>query len=238
MFRHYKHGTHRCLCQWQMWIAAWWIQYLQKLSSMHDCFSGPVRWLQIDSMVERLYSSKPKHGITYKARPTPMKAIYYIENGAHLSRLEPIAPKPAQERTEFMVCPISTFVCFDVLMDRCLGRMVGAVKRTASLQKTCYRNYTFIRPAIFYCIACGLCCMFVGIATSRRRCILSHARLVCMSVPALPLPVAARCMRRFLIQLYPALPASDVISFTHFLLSDKSARKLEVTCSFCKALLS
>lgn len=60
--------------------------------------------MQMESMVERLYTTKPNHGMTYKSRPKPMKAIYYIENGAHLSRLEPIPPKPAQERTDFMVC--------------------------------------------------------------------------------------------------------------------------------------
>lgn len=58
---------------------------------------------QMESMVERLYTAKPKHGMTYKAKPAPMKAVFYIENGAHLSRLEPIPPKPAQERTDFMV---------------------------------------------------------------------------------------------------------------------------------------
>lgn len=80
--------------------------------AMRDIYAGiayasviDMAWLpvQVESMVERLYSTKPNSGITYKARPKPMKAIFYIENGAHLSRLEPIPPKPAQERTEFMV---------------------------------------------------------------------------------------------------------------------------------------
>eukprot|EP00892_Ulva_mutabilis_P010633 jgi/Ulvmu1/7942/UM004_0175.1 len=56
---------------------------------------------EMESMVDRLYTTKTNTG-SYKSRPKPMKAIYYIENGAHLSRLEPIPPKPAQERTAFM----------------------------------------------------------------------------------------------------------------------------------------
>lgn len=79
--------------------------FWQSAKGEMDCTSFTCNFplAQIESMVERLYTTKPKHGATYKSRPTPMKAIFYIENGAHMSRLEPIPPKPAQERTDFMV---------------------------------------------------------------------------------------------------------------------------------------
>lgn len=60
--------------------------------------------LQMEAMVERLYTHHPPRGIQTKGRPKPMKMTCYIENGVHSYRLEEIAAKPNQERTDFMVC--------------------------------------------------------------------------------------------------------------------------------------
>jgi hypothetical protein len=53
--------------------------------------------------VERLYTHQLPRGIQHKGRPKPMKMTCIIENGVQSYRLEEIAPKPSQERTDFMV---------------------------------------------------------------------------------------------------------------------------------------
>jgi hypothetical protein len=64
----------------------------------HSC-----RTLQMDAMIERLYTHHPPRGVEHKGRPKPVKLKFSLENGQVVSILEPLPVKDAQESTEFLV---------------------------------------------------------------------------------------------------------------------------------------